>query len=189
MSVMSENRLLLGLVERPPQFLFLVPDLRENVVGQLVDDVFLLGRRQVTFDGVDVAVDEVHPELLQNPIQRRREGLPVAGELRQRLLALPGQPVEPFVSLVFLAPFGHEQPLALESPQQGVDRPFVHDDSPVCQRLSQRVAVVLGLQLPEHGQNQAPASQFQAEVFDEGDVHRLTMRHILVDIHCMQHTV
>ena len=60
MPVLPQDRFLLRLVQGAPELLFLVLDLGEDVVGQLVGDVVLLVGREMTFDGGDLPIDEVH---------------------------------------------------------------------------------------------------------------------------------
>ena len=107
----------------------------------------------------------------------------------QRLAAVRRQPIEPLVSFVFLAPLAAEQTLRLETPQQRVERAFVDRQPLLGQRLAQGVAVALGLQLREDGENEAAAPELELEVFEDVSVHVCPMRHILFSTHCTTYTV
>ena len=50
----------LGLGDGPAEVRFLIRDLRQDVVLQLVDDVVLILRRQIALDLLQIPIDEIH---------------------------------------------------------------------------------------------------------------------------------
>src|ERR1700744_471099 len=100
-------------------------------------------------------------------VQGLVDGAPLAGQLAEQPRAVVGEAVEALVALVFLAPFAGEQPLALQPPQHRVERAFVDLQAGVGQLLAQRVAVALGLERPEHRQDQAAAPQLQPQLLEQ----------------------
>jgi hypothetical protein len=57
MAVLLEDRLLLGLAQRPPKRTLAVIHLRLDVSGELFADVVLLVRGQKGLDGAHVAIE------------------------------------------------------------------------------------------------------------------------------------
>src|SRR5215471_15467119 len=70
-------------------------------------------------------------------VQRGIDALPLREQLFQDHFAVPGQPVKPLVALLFFAPFAEQQALALQSPQQRVQRPFINRHALLLERLAQ----------------------------------------------------
>src|SRR6185503_7119288 len=103
------------------------------------------------------AIDEVHPALLENPIHRRIEALPLGAQPLQRVCAFGREAIEPLVPFVFFAPLADQQTLALETPEQRIQRALVDRQAEVRERLAKCIAVVLGFELRENRQNQATA--------------------------------
>src|SRR5262245_23780918 len=85
-------------------------------------------------------------------LQRAVDALPLRQQLLQDRLAVARQAVETLPAFLLLAPLAREQPLALEAPQERVERALVDREAVLLEGLAQRVAVVLTAQLGEHRQ-------------------------------------
>ena len=108
-----------------------------------------------------------------------------------------GESIEALLALVLLAPLAGEEALRLEPSQQRIERPFVDRQAALGERLAQRVAVVLGAELAEHGEHQAAAPQLEAQVLEEsglGGVRGVRSRRhgssqVVCEAQCVTHTV
>ena len=75
--------------------------------------------------------------------------------------------VEAFIAPGFFAPFAGEQPLALQTAKQRVERALVHVEAVFGEELAERVAVLLRPQRGEHREHEATAAQFEPEIFKQ----------------------
>src|SRR5215831_2825024 len=98
-------------------------------------------------------------------VQGRIDALPLRQQLFQDHFAVGGEPVKPFVALLFFAPFAEQQPLALQAPQQRVQRAFVNCHALFLERLTQRVAVLFPAQGREDSEHERAPTQLQPQVF------------------------
>ena len=78
------------------------------------------------------------------------------------------QAIEALLSPAFVPPFADQETLRLEPLQQRIQRALLDDEPLTLQRLAQRVAVLLGPELSEHGQREAAAAQLLAKRLDAG---------------------
>ena len=62
----------------------------------------------------------------------------------QRVRTRGREAIEPLVPFVFLAPLADQQALALETPEQRIQRAFVNREAEISERLAKRVAMALG---------------------------------------------
>ena len=82
--------------------------------------------------------------------------------------ALDRQLVEPLVAFVFLAPLADEQAPTFQAPQQRIERALVDVEAPRGQGLAQRVAVVFGAQLGQHGDDADSRGAARGGAFQTG---------------------
>jgi len=103
--------------------------------------------------------------LLQNCVDRGIEVAPLGEQLVENKGAVGGEEVKALLALFFLAPLAVQEPLCFEPAQQGVERAFINLQAMLGESFTQRVAVLLAAQRRQHGQHQAAAAKFEAEVF------------------------
>jgi hypothetical protein len=115
--------------------------------------------------------------------------LPFGKQLLEDLFAYVGEDVEALVALVFFAPFTDQQALSFEAAEEWIEGAFVYGHAVFRQSLAEGVAVLLGVELGEDGEDQRPAAEFHAEVFEEIVIGGHAVWHLLCDIHCTTYTV
>jgi hypothetical protein len=93
--------------------------------------------------------------------------------------------IEALVALFLLAPFADQQSLGFEAAQQRVKSALFDVDAVGGEGFTQGVAIVLLAKLGENGQDEAAATELEAEVLEdglEGFIH--TALHTLYDAQC-----
>ena len=91
------------------------------------------------------------------------DGVPLGEELGEDGFAFGREFVETFVALVFFAPLAGEELLGFEAAEEGVQGAFFNGKAFVGEGLAEGVAVVLGAELGEDGDDEAAAAEFEAE--------------------------
>ena len=115
--------------------------------------------------------------------------MPLLQQPGKDLPAIARKAVEPLVALFFLAPLAYEQALGFQAPQQRIERAFVDVQAALCERLAQRVSLILLVKLGKHRQGQAAAAKFQAKVFEEVFCDCHAVPHTLYINYCITHSV
>jgi hypothetical protein len=105
--------------------------------------------------------------LLKNSVQGRVDALPFGEQRLQHGLALRREAIKAFVTLVFLAPFADEEALSFEAAEERVEGAFVDGHAEVGEGFAEGVAVVLGAEHGEYGEDQGATTKLEAEVFEE----------------------
>jgi hypothetical protein len=95
------------------------------------------------------------------------DGVPFGEELGEDGFAFGGEAVEAFVALVFFAPLAGEELLGFEAAEEGVEGAFLDGEALVGEGFAEGVAVVLGAELGEDGDDEAAAAEFEAEGVEE----------------------
>src|ERR1700722_12182581 len=103
--------------------------------------------------------------LLQNAVERVVDAAPFVQKQREDFGAAGREAIKTFVALIFFAPLAEQQALRFEAAQQRIERAFVDNQAVVLERLAQCVAVLLGPQLRQNGDDQAAATKFEAQGF------------------------
>ena len=122
--------------------------------------------------------------VLQNPIDRGVDGLPLFQQLAKNLLSFAREPIEPLVALFFLAPLAHQQPLCLQPAEQRVKRALINLQASFDKLFPQGVAIVLCRNCARTARVRQPrrsSSRRFSKMFSFGLM--------LCLVHCTSHTV
>ncbi len=120
---------------------------------------------QVIADSRDVAIDKGHDgSSLMIRCSEASMSPHCSSSRRQDGLAVGRQSVEALLALVLLAPRAVQQALALQAPQERVERVLLDVHPLLPERLAQRIAVVLGPQAGQDGDDERATTQLQAQV-------------------------
>jgi hypothetical protein len=122
-------------------------------------------------------------------IQGRVDAFPFREELLEHGFAVRGEDVKALVALVFFAPLADEEALGLETAQQGIQSAFIDGHAVVGESFAEGVAVLLGAELGEDGEDEGAATKLEAKVFEEIRFDGHTVPYPLYDIHCMTHSM
>ena len=106
--------------------------------------------------------------LIQDFVKRVVDDVPFGEELAEGGFALGGEAVEALVALIFFAPFAGEEALGFEAAEEGVESAFLDGEALVGEGFAEGVAVVLGTELGEDGDDEAAAAEFKAEGVELG---------------------
>jgi hypothetical protein len=91
------------------------------------------------------------------------DGVPLGEELVEDGFAFGRELVEALVALVFFAPLAGEELLGFEAAEEGIEGALFDGKAFVGEGFAQGVAVVLGAELGEDGDDEAAAAEFEAE--------------------------
>jgi cold shock CspA family protein len=105
--------------------------------------------------------------LLDDAIERGTDGFPFGEQLLEDQFSVGRQHIETLVSFLFLPPLADEKALGFEAAEEGVKSAFVHFHALVSQGFSEGVAVLLGAESGEDGEDETSAAKLEAEVFEE----------------------
>jgi hypothetical protein len=126
-------------------------------------------------------------------VERRIDGFPFGQKLFQDLFAFGGERIEALVALFFFTPFANQQALGLQAAEQGVEGAFVDGHAMLGEGFTEGVAVLLGAELGEHGEDERAAAKFEPEVLEGivvcGGCGSHAVCHLLCGIHCAIYTV
>jgi hypothetical protein len=95
-------------------------------------------------------------------------GFPLYEQLFERGGADRREAVEALVALVLFAPFAEKEALGFESTEERIQGALLDVDAMVGERLAERVAVVLLMELSKDGQDKAAAAELEPEIFENG---------------------
>jgi hypothetical protein len=87
------------------------------------------------------------------------------------LFSVGGEAVEAFVALLVFAPFTDQEGLSFESPEKGVKGAFVDLEAVFGEFFAERVAILLGAQSGEDGEDETAATKFQPEILEGFRIH------------------
>ena len=100
-----------------------------------------------------------------NPGERCIDALPFFQQLIEDALAAAREVVEALVALLFLTPLAHQEALGFQPAEERIQCVFVDGHAAVGEGFAQRIAVMFIAELGKYSQDQASATQLQAEVF------------------------
>ena len=103
--------------------------------------------------------------------------------------AFDGKAIEALVAFFVLAPLADEEALGLKAAEEGVERAFVNFHSVLGECLAQGVAVLLGTQGGQDGENEGAAAEFETKVFESFGIHYCTVSSIVCNIHYAVHSI
>src|SRR6266478_2626559 len=124
-----------------------------------------------------------------NPVQGRIDAFPFGEELLEHGFAIGGQDVKALVALVFLAPFSREQALRLQAAQEGIQSTLFDCHAVLGERLAKGVAILLGTELGEDGEDEGAAAKLEAKVLEEIGLDGHAVQHPLYATHCTPHSI
>src|SRR5208282_830677 len=125
--------------------------------------------------------------LLEDAIERRTDGFPFGEQLLEDDFAIGRKAIEALVALVLLPPLADEKALGFEAAEEGVKGTFVHFHALVGKDFAESVAVVLGAESGEDGEDETSAAKLEAEIFEEAGGWAAVF-HIVCDTHYMTHS-
>src|SRR5258708_16861827 len=92
--------------------------------------------------------------------------MPFGEQLFQDQLAVAGETVKAFVTLVFLSPFADQQPLAFQPSQERIEGALIDGHAALPKSFPESVPVLLRPKLCQDSQNQTATAQFQAKILE-----------------------
>ena len=116
--------------------------------------------------------------------------MPFGEQLLKDLFSCFGEEIEALVALVFFTPLADQQALGFKAPKKGIESAFVNSHAMLGKGFAEGVAVLFGVKLGQHSEDQGATAEFEAKVFEE---EVLVVGHsvwrILCCVHCMTDTV
>jgi hypothetical protein len=106
--------------------------------------------------------------VLEDVVEGVVDGGPLGEELGEGGLAIGGEAVEALVALVFFAPLAGEEALGFEAAEEGIEGAFFDGEAFVGEGFAEGVTVVLGAELGEDGDDEAAATELEAEGVEDG---------------------